>query len=848
MTQRDGDSSRLGLTEKQVEERLREDGPNALPNEGPKKWLRLLVDVLTEPMLLLLTVCAVLYLILGDISEAILLSVFVLFVIVVTVYQERRSENAMAALKKLAIPYVRVMRIGGVIKIHSHNLVRDDLLLLGEGDRIPADGFVIESTNFLVDESLLTGESVPVQKTAVPSSAAVPPVDVLQKVFSGTLVVRGHALVRVTETGIRTQMGQLGKSMAELDLEVAPLKKQIQKLVRIIVVASLAVCAVIFAVYSFQRHAWVKGLLASLSLAMSLLPEELPMILTIFFALGAWRMAQSKVLTRRAHAIETLGAATVLCVDKTGTLTYNKMQVHTVVSADERFVFYKNPSAQWPVFAKKIVYCGAGASQDRPSDPMDFSLKGLAQTFGDSEVLAEAVREYPMTPSRFAFVYARPKSPGGFYIAAKGAPEAIMRLCHMGAEQTQKWLKQIEELASQGLRVLGVAQANWDQSSLPEQPENFDFSWLGLLGFLDPIREEAQQTIEACHKAGIRVMMLTGDHPQTALAIAKEVGLSVENGSLTGVDIDGLSDDALKERLRVVEVCSRVSPQQKLRLVQQLKASGEIVAMTGDGVNDAPALKAAHIGIAMGERGTDVAREAAALILLDDHISSWVIAIQLGRRIFDNLKKALGYTLAVHLPIAGLSLVPALLGWPLVLFPAHIAMLEMIIDPVCSLVFEADPARKDVLTTPPRSQKEPILSRAMLLRSLGQGALLTLVGIFLLVWSRMKGYDDFTQRSMVFTSLVCGNLILIVLQRSWGSKIRDVLIQRNLPFWLVMGGALVVLACILYIPALGRLFHMRALSWSKMAFCLATLAATSLLLWGSQRLMERFAHPRKRPH
>lgn len=823
----------VGLSDEEVASRLRAEGPNALPSEGAKKWFRLLLEVLTEPMLLLLSGCAVLYRIFGEVTEAILLSVFVVFVMVVTFYQERRAENALSALKKLAAPWVRVLRSGQVQKVGAQSLVREDILLLGEGDRVPADALVVQSTNLLVDESLLTGESVPVQKTASGSDAET-------TVSAGTLVVRGQAVVRVVATGVRTQMGQLGKSMADLDLEVAPLKKQIQKLVRRVVVASVLVCGTVFLVYALKRGDWRQGMLSSLSLAMSLLPEELPMILTIFFALGAWRMAKDKVLTRRAHAIETLGAATVLCVDKTGTLTYNKMQVQAVVTAAGVHDVSLEAQGALPAAARSLLHVAAQACQDRPTDPMDAALQAVSVVVGGTA--GSLHREYPMTPQRLAFVYARaPLAEAGsanpsFFVAAKGAPETIFRLCRMDEKTTARWLAQVAQQARQGLRVLGVAHATWGQTDLPGDPEQFSYQFDGLVCFLDPVREEAKETIATCHRAGIRVVMLTGDHPQTALAIARQAGLSSTEETLTGTEIEVLTEPELVQKLRSVQVCSRVSPQQKLRLVQLLKSMGEVVAMTGDGVNDAPALKAAHIGIAMGDRGTDVAREAAALVLLDDRISSWVSAIRLGRRIFDNIRKALGYTIAVHLPIAGLGLFPTLLGWELVLFPAHIAMLEMIIDPVCSLVFESDPPRRDILDTPPRLQKEPILSKKVLLRSILEGLWITLACVAMLIGTHVAGHSSLVQRAAVFTTLILSNVVLVLVQRTGNEGLWATLRQRNRPFWWISGGAVVFLAIILYLPWASRLFHLQGLTWRLWALCLGAVCLNAVVLWGIQRV------------
>ncbi len=817
-----------GLTEQKVANRLKEEGYNELPSSKPRSIFTIAFEVIREPMFLLLLACGVIYLILGDLEEALVLLGFVLVVMGITLYQERKTERALEALRDLSSPRALVVRDGEVKRIPGREVVRDDILVLAEGDRVPADAAILSCTSLSTDESLLTGESAPVRKVAceeVIPETALPGGDDLPFVYSGTLVVQGQGIACVRATGPRTELGKIGKALQTVDIEVTPLQRETGRLVRYLACSGIFLCALVIIVYGLTRADWLNAFLAGITLAMAMLPEEFPVVLTIFLALGAWRISQKNVLTRRVPAVESLGAATVLCVDKTGTLTINRMSVTRVFARGGFYSFKNHGSEPLPEAFHELVEFAILAGQNAPFDPMERALKKMGERYlGQTEHIHRdwvLVQEYPLSRSLLSLCHVW-RAPGNndYVIAAKGAPEAIVDLCHLDEAQTAEVAKQVQIMASDGLRVLGVAKSAFKKESLPGGQHDFPFEFVGLLGFSDPVRRGVQDSIKVCSMAGVRVVMITGDYPATAQSIAKEIGLAPPVDVITGSELDKMDDLTLQERIKSVNIFARVVPEQKLRLVNALKANGELVAMTGDGVNDAPALKAADIGIAMGARGTDVARESAALVLLDDHFSSIVQAVRLGRRIFDNLKRAIAYILAIHVPIAGLSLLPVFFKWPLILSPIHIAFLELIIDPACSIVFEAEPEDADAMRRPPRNPKEPLFGKMLLMLSLLQG--LSVLGIVLAVYlvALFYGQGEKDARTLAFTSLIVANLSLILVNRSWSQSALASLRKSNAALWWVAGGATAFLVLALYVPFLRSLFRFARLHPIDLAVCL----------------------------
>jgi Ca2+-transporting ATPase len=710
-------------------------------------------------------------------------------------------------------------------------------LVVSEGDRVAADAALVSCVNLAADESLLTGESVPVRKTTWDGVATMgrPGGDDQPFVFAGTLVTRGQGVAMVQRTGARTEMGAIGKALQGASPERSALQRETAMLVRWFAAIGVGLCTVVVVAYGLTHADWLNGFLVGLTLAMAIMPNEFPAVLTVFLALGAWRIAQQRVLTRRVPALETLGSATVLCVDKTGTLTLNQMAVRKLCVGE---MFYDVPAtgtAPLPEELHELVEFGVLASQRDPFDPMEKAFHALGERrLAGTEHLHPnwtLVRQYPLSDQLLALSHVW-RSPDGraYVIAAKGAPEAIADLCHLTAAQQSALQARVETIAREGLRVLGVARARFQAEALPSAQHDFEFEFVGLAGLADPVRPAVPAAIQECYTAGIRVVMITGDHPQTAQSVARQIGLRAPGDVLTGVDLDRLDDATLQQRIQSANVFARVVPEQKLRLVKAFQAAGEVVAMTGDGVNDAPALKAADIGIAMGGRGTDVAREASALVIVDDDFSSIVHAVRFGRRVFDNLKNAMAYILAIHVPIAGMSLMPVPFRLPLLLLPVHIAFLHLIIEPACSVVFEMEPEDRAIMHRPPRSPLEPLFGRRLVGLSLLQGFSVLVVVLTVFLVSLQRGQSGGEARALTFTTLIIANLGLIFLNRSEHRTIVETLRSPNRALWWVTGSALVLLALVLCLPRLRGLFLMAPLHASDIAICvLAGVLSTAWL-------------------
>jgi Ca2+-transporting ATPase len=829
-----------GLTQDEAARRLATDGPNALPDAGHRGLLRVVLGVLREPMFLLLVACGALYLVLGDPREAAMLLGFVFLIIAVTVAQERRTERSLEALRDLSQPRAAVLRDGARREIPSGEVVRGDLVLLSEGARVPADGLLLDGTNLSIDESLLTGESVAVRKR--PSSEggqAFPPGgDDSPSVFAGTLVVRGQGAARVTATGIGTEMGRIGAALASLRPGRSPLQDETRRIVRIVATGALVVSVGVAAVYGVVRGAWVEGLLTGLAAAMALLPEEFPVVLTVFLALGAYRISKVGVLTRRMAAIEALGTTTVLCTDKTGTLTENRMAVRALWTPAATAVLDDGPATpELPEALHALVEHAILASPATPTDPMEIALHALGgAALASTEHLHPdwaLRREYPLSAELLAMTRAWSSADGHDVegVSAKGAPEAIFELCHLDEPSMAALSAPVADFARRGWRVIAVAHAEHAQDAdLPPLQHDFHFEFAGLVAFEDPLRAGIPGAIARCHAAGLRVLMITGDYPETAASIAGAAGLPA-GLPLTGAELRALADPDLLERLRTTSVAARIAPEDKLRIVQVLQGAGEIVAMTGDGVNDAPALTAAHIGIAMGRRGTEVAREAAAMVLVEDDFGSLVEAMAQGRQVFDNLRKSMTYIIAIHVPIAGLVLLPALAGWPAALLPVHIVLLELVIDPACSLVYEAEPAEADLMSRPPRPTGTPMVDRRVLVVSLLQGVGLLAATLAVFGWGlATHPAQTGAARTLAFMTLMVGNVGLILANRSWSLNAIALLGRRNPVFPWVAGGALAVAVGLTFLPHLNELLHfvavpLPALALAASAGALAAVAA-----------------------
>ena len=896
-----GTAPPAGLTAAEAAARLAADGPNTLPGGQSRSLLAISWDTVREPMFGLLLAAAALYLVLGDLREGLTLVGFVLAILSLTLYQEGRTERAIAALRDLSSPRARVLRDGQAQRIAAADLVRGDRLLLGEGDRVPADALLLTTDGMQADESLLTGEAVPVAKRAAtadeqalaavvlkePSATATtatttnnqtntdvdrttttqrPGGDDLPQVWAGTLVVQGHAQALVTATGAASAIGRIGSALGNVVAERSPLQVQTTRLVRQLAWLALGLSSLLVLLHGLLRGDWLQALLAGIALAMAMLPEEYPVVLTVFPALGARRLAAQGVLTRRINAIETLGATTVLCSDKTGTLTGNQMTVTRLAAggpglplrldlpAPTDLARNTAPDAALPDGYTDLVDTAVLASVAEPFDPMEKAFHRLAQRASSGSAPRHAnwrlVQTYAISPALRAMtqLWATPDG-GDLTVAVKGAPEAVMDLCHLPADQRTAIAAVVDDWGAQGLRVLAAASGRLappaDGQPWPATAHDLDLAFTGLLGLADPVRPTVPAAVAECRAAGIRVVMITGDYPATARAIAREAGLigaavtatatSAANAAnaatmataasspsaanddalLSGDDMDALDDERLRQRMATVSVCARIAPEQKLRIVQALKARGDIVAMTGDGVNDAPALRAAHVGIAMGGRGTDVARESASLVLINDDFSAIVAAMRQGRRIFNNLRKAMSYVLAVHVPIAGMALLPVLLGWPTLLFPMHIALLELIIDPSCSIAFENEPADADLMQQPPRDASAPLFAGRTLGLALLQGLGVLAAVLAAFAWAQPR-LPEGEARALAFATLVVGNLALILANRSATQSLWSTLRIPNPTLWRVLGATLLLLAA-LYLPWATELLRFAPLPAQELA-------------------------------
>ena len=810
-----------GLTAAEAARRLAADGPNELPRPDQRTFWRIFLEVLREPMFALLLAGGVVYFAIGEAKDALILMAFATVSVAIAVIQELRSERVLESLRNLSSPTALVMRDGARQRIAARDLVSGDIVFLAEGDRAPADCVLLRSHELQADESLLTGESVPVSKTAARSGEGLarPGGESTSSVYAGALVVRGEAAARVAATGPRTEIGRIGGALQTIVQPPTQLTLETRTIVRWLGLVAVLVCASVVLIFGLGRHQWLQGLLGGVALGMAMIPEEFPLVLTVFMVMGAWRISKAGVLTRKAAAIETLGAATVLCTDKTGTLTQNRM---TVVCGwrDGRVL-----EAEAAADLQGLARVGAWASSANPFDPMERAFHAAAGDEARPGAGWSLLRAYGLRPDLMAIthVWAR-TGEASRYVAAKGAPEAIAQLCRMDDDARAVVLGAVQALAERGMRVLALAEGRFDGAAPPEAPTDLTLGFLGLIGLADPLRADVPEAVRACHEAGIRVVMVTGDYPVTARAIADQAGL-VGGDMIVGSELALMTEAELMARIGAVVVFARILPEQKLQIVRALKAAGDVVAMTGDGVNDAPALKAADIGIAMGERGADVAREAASLVLLKDGFGAIVQTIRLGRRIYDNLRHTMSFILAVHVPIAGMALIPLLSGGNLVFAPVHIAFLEMFIDPVCSVAFEAEPAHPDLMRRRPRRAGGRLFSRRRVLVALAQGvsALAAVMAVHQFGLWRLA--DPAVARSDAFAALVLTDIALVLSSRAADSGLMRSLRLSNPAMWIMVSATLALLAVALFTPIGETLFQFGQPDLVGLAAALAAGAA-----------------------
>lgn len=826
-----------GLTLEEVTNLQKQYGYNEFVKTEKPNAVKKFLGVFKEPMFILLFGTALLYFLLGEIREACIMMFFVIFVASITFIQEWRTEKTLHALKELTSQEVKVLRAGKEMKIKSSELVPGDIVYLSEGERIPADCEVLKVSNFSVDESVLTGEAEPVFKVTKSSlenkESAEEKKDYWKSdmVYAGTLSIFGKSIVKVVSIGFNTEYGKIGKAVREAKDELTPLQKKVQSLVKNLAVVGLVLCILVIGLTYLYNHNLIQSILSGLTLAMGIIPEEFPVVLTVFLSLGAFRLAKKNTIMRKVSAVETLGSTTILAVDKTGTITKNEMTVKNVFYRS----FYTADEFNDEHLSKLMVL----SCEKDPYDPMEKAILKLASrniNMNNKELNMKVAHKiaFDAKTKRMANIFKREE---GYYVAAKGSPETILPLCNLKDEEKDGILKVIDDMASKGLRVISLADLNTEK--VQENMEDYNLNFRGLIGLQDPPKEGVKEAVKLCKKAGIRVVMITGDYNKTAMAIGNEIGLRFKSCAITGEEIDNMSEEELREVVKHCDIFSRVIPEHKMRIVKALKANGEIVAMTGDGVNDAPALKNADIGIAMGKRGTDVAKEAAHMILMDDDFTTIVNSVRDGRRIFDNIRKAMVYIMVIHIPIMTLALFSPVFNLPQILLPVHIVLLELIIDPTCSIVFEGEEAEPYIMEQPPRNPKEPLLTKNMTIKVILQGTSMFLASFIPFHFMVDNGIAVEVARSFALMTLVTSNVILVLVNRSNTQYLYSIFKEKqNRARLFINSLAMIMVFAITYIPFMQPIFKTSSLSLS-MLFYSITLGVVSSIWWELVKAFEK---------
>ncbi len=792
-----------GLTDTEVTASRTRHGANTLYLRPKRQFWKMLLEVVKEPMFLLLVLACVLYFALGDTMEAWLMAGSILFVVAIEIVQEYRSEKALAALQLYAQPKVRVRRNGKELTIPAEEVVVDDLIIFAEGERVSADGLIVQQNDLTIDEAVLTGESLPADKTIDEGR---------NKVFQGTVVASGLGIARVQAVGVQTEFGKLGKSIESIESEPTPLQRQINRFVRQMMLFGLLAFLIVFGVNYYYEKTVIAALLFSLAFALALIPEEIPVAFTSFMALGAYRMTKQKILVKQPKTVESLGSATVICLDKTGTITENRMSVAEVVdfSGQNRCLEY-----------------GMWASEPQPFDAMEKAIhaKYAEAAKPDRRPNFHIIHEYPLGGAPPMMTHVFENKAGERIIACKGAVERLLMVCNgMTDKMRTDVLKKTHELASMGYRVLGIAGAEWPGDDFPADQDRFSWQFEGLIALFDPPKKNIQRVFQHFYDAGIRVKMITGDYPETALNIARQSGLKYDGKVLSGDAVMAMNEAELREAAGTTEIFARMFPDAKLRVVEALKANGEVVAMTGDGVNDGPALKAAQIGVAMGRRGTEIAKGAASMVLLDDDLKRMVTAVKMGRKIYNNLRKAIRYIISIHLPIILVVLLPLVFGWTYLhmLAPIHVVFLELIMGPTCAVAFENEPSEPNLLRKPPRAANAPLFSGKELAMSISQGLMITAGVLAMYHYAIANGATETKTRAFVFLTLMAANILLTLATRSFEYTIVRTIFYKNrlMPIILVLSTAMMV--AILFMPGLSRLFQMEQLTFGEIGLCLGT--------------------------
>ncbi|CAN5751534.1 cation-translocating P-type ATPase [soil metagenome] len=806
-------SDKTGLSAEQVIASRRTNGSNALEMQEDRVFWHVLKEVVLEPMFIILVATCFVYFFVGQYREGIIMAVSVLIVAGISLFQEYRSRNAIQALKKLSTSKATVIRDGETVQVASEEIVLGDIMLITEGESLAADGLIIAANDLSLNESILTGESFPVNKNA----------DNNNVVYKGTLVTSGSATIQVNAIGSKTMFGKIGLSLKEITVVKTPLQNQVRSFVKNMVwIGGIAFLFVVGFNY-YHSGNLLNSFLQGLTLAMSILPEEIPVAFSTFQALGAFRLLRNQVIVKQPQYVETLGSATVICTDKTGTLTQNSMSIEYLYDAAAKTSLHVDNSAVLPEF---LIEYSMWSSEINPFDPMEQAIHRLYErtAIKDKRLLFQQVHEYPIGGQPPMMTHIFKADDGTIVIAAKGAPEAILRQSNLPVAELKYIEEQSLEYAKKGFRVLGVGKGQWEENQWPVSQEEFRFEFLGLIAFQDPPKENTVETIRQFYNAGIQLKIITGDYAETAMAIAEQIKLKNDGQVLLGKDILQLSKTELQEKVKDVNIYARMFPEAKMKVINALKDNGEIVAMTGDGVNDAPALKAAHIGIAMGKRGSEVARSAASLILVDDDLSHMIDAVAIGRKIYDNLKKAIQYIVSIHIPIILIVTLPLLLMWKFtnIFSPVHVIFLELIMGPTCSIIYENEPMEPGTMMRPPRKMEATFLSFSQLLVSIIQGFVITAGCLAIGYYYLQQGADQKMVRTVIFISLLFSNIFLTLINRSFRYSIFKTIRYKNNLVRIVVTITLIFIAALLYIPFMQQLFQLRSVSFTILATCIVT--------------------------
>jgi len=821
-----------GLTDVEVTESRKRNGINKIESNSKSPFWGALKDAVTEPMFILLVAAAVIYFLLREFSDAWFMSGAIVLVSAISIYQENRSRNALSALKEFTQPHATAIRNNQVVHLLSEEIVTGDHVVVSEGELVPADGVIKQLNDFSVNESILTGESFAVTKDIDSKEN--------NKVFSGTLAESGQCVMEVTAIGEKTRLGELGKSIQRIEKEKTPLQKQINTFVKWMAATGAVIFLIIWGINYFQSRDLLKSLLKGLTIAMSVLPEEIPVALATFMALGAWRLMKMGIIVKDTSTVEALGAATVLCTDKTGTITENRMEIKKLYDfvADKTLISENLHSTT----AQSLINAAMWASETVPFDAMEKAIHLAYQqtTPDDRRKEFKMIHEYPLSGKPPMMTHIFENRNGERIIAVKGAPEAILSSSTLCDSEKKKVENQLIAFAEEGLRVLGVGVIDFKGNNFPETQQEFKINFLGLIGFYDPPKKNIASIFNQLYEAGIKLKIITGDNPVTTAAIAKQAHFKGYDKEITSAELLQLNDADFDKAVMENNVFTRMFPEVKLKIIQSLKRQNQIVGMTGDGVNDGPALKAANIGIAMGKRGSEIAKEASSLILTDDDFGKMVDAVAMGRKIYANLKKAIQYIISIHIPIILTVALPLIFGWiyPAIFTPVHVIFLELIMGPTCSIVYENEPLEKNSMQQKPRLISNSFFNLKELSHSIFQGVAITAGTLFIYQLAVHKGYTEEMTRSLVFTTLIIANIFLTLVNRSFYFSVLNTLRNKNVLLRIVIIATLVMLAMILYIPSFASFFRIASLNAMQIGWTVAT-AFVSVIWFEVYKWMKR---------